>query len=57
MDELEAHVRFKHKFRDACLLVITETWLSERDSDTEVAIDSFGTPMRLDRDAGATGMS
>lgn len=38
-------------------MAITETWLSERDSDTKVAIDSFGTPVWLDRDAGATGMS
>ena len=39
------------------MLAITETWLSERDSDTELAIDSFGSPVRLDRDAAATGMS
>lgn len=57
MDELQAHVRFQHEFRDACLLAITETWLSERDLDTEEAIDGFGAPVRLDRDADLTGMS
>ena len=57
IDELQANVRFQHYFRDACLLAITETWLSERDSDTELSIDSFGSPVRLDRDAAATGMS
>ena len=57
IDELQANVRFQHEFRDACLLAITETWLSEKDSDTELAIDSFGSPMQLDRDAAATGMS
>ena len=57
VDELQANVRFQHEFRDACLLAITETWLSERDSDTELAIDSFGSPVRIDRDAAAAGMS
>ena len=56
-DDLQDNVRFQHEFRDACLLAITETWLSERDSDTELAIDSFGSPVRIDRDAAAAGMS
>lgn len=41
MDKLQAHVRFQHDFRAACLLAITETWLSERDLDSEVAVDGF----------------
>lgn len=56
-DELQAHVRFHHEFRDACLLAITETWLANRDLDSVVAIDGFGAPLRLDRDAGVTGLS
>ena len=47
VDELQANVRFQHEFRDACLLVNTETWLSERDSDTKVAFDSFGSLLQL----------
>lgn len=56
-DKLQAHVRFQREFRDSCLLAITETWLSDRDSDTDITMDGFGSPVRLDRDAGATGMS
>lgn len=53
-DELQAHVGFQHEFRDACLLAITETWLSESDLDSELVIDGFGAPIRLDRDADVT---
>lgn len=44
-DELQTHVQFQHEFRDGCLLVITETWLSDRDLDTELAIDGFDMPV------------
>lgn len=33
-DELQAHLRFQHEFRDACLLAITDTWLTGRDLET-----------------------
>ncbi|XDV11016.1 hypothetical protein PO909_000083 [Leuciscus waleckii] len=56
-DELQAHVRFQREFRDACLLAITETWLSGSDLDPELVIDGFGVPVRLDRDESVTGMS
>lgn len=56
-DKLQAHVRFHHEFRDGCLLVITETWLLERDLDAELSGDGFCTPIRPDRDAGVTGKS
>lgn len=57
VDELQAHVRFQHEFRDACLLAITESWLTNCDSDADLALDGFGEPFRLDRDAGVTGKS
>lgn len=56
-DELQANVRFQHEFRDACLLAITETWFSESDLNSELVIDGFGAPVRLDRDASVTGRS
>lgn len=55
--ELQAHVRFHHEFRDACLLAIIETLLADRDSGSVVAIDRFGAPLRINRDAGVTGLS
>ncbi|KAK7893494.1 hypothetical protein WMY93_022646 [Mugilogobius chulae] len=50
IDELQAHVRFQHEFRDACLLAITESWLTDGDKDANLAVDDFGEPFRLDRD-------
>lgn len=40
-DELQAHVRFQREFRDSCLLAITETWLSDSDSDTDITMDGL----------------
>ncbi|KAK0150009.1 hypothetical protein N1851_009244 [Merluccius polli] len=56
-DELQAQARYRHEFRDACILALTETWLSHKDLDKDVTIDGFGKPIRLDRDAVATGKS
>lgn len=47
-DELQAHVRFCHEFRDTCILAVTETWLAERDLDSELVIDGFGAPLHTD---------
>lgn len=55
MDKLQENVWFQHEFRDACLLVFTETWLSERELDTDVAIDGFGILVCLNQAAGGTG--
>lgn len=44
-------MRSQHDFRDACLLAITEKWLTDRD------LDRFSTPFRLERDASVTGKS
>lgn len=57
VNELQAHVRFQHEFRNTCLLVFTETCLSDRLSNAELSIDGFVEPVRLDRDPGVTGKS
>ncbi|XP_049908650.1 uncharacterized protein nek6 isoform X1 [Epinephelus moara] len=57
VDELQALVRFQHDFRDACLLAITESWLTDRDSDADLSLDGFGAPVRLDCDASVMGKS
>lgn len=50
-DELQAHVRFEHEFRNSCILSLTETWFKNMDLDCELVIDWFGAPIRLDREA------
>ncbi len=54
-EELQALVRFNHDFRESCILAFTESWLSNRDSNADLEIDGFGTPIRLDRDTTTTG--
>ena len=44
-----------NEYRNACVLAITETWLSNKDSDADLVIDGFGTPLRTDRDNDVTG--
>ena len=56
-EELQAQARYRHEFRDACILALTETWLSHKDLDKDVTIDGFGKLIRLDRGAVATGKS
>ena len=56
-DELQAHVRYQHEFKEACILALTETWLGEADLDADIALDGFGAPLRLDRVAVTTGKS
>lgn len=36
-------------------MAVTETWLAERDLDSELVIDGFGVPLHMDRDAQTTG--
>ncbi|KAK0154804.1 hypothetical protein N1851_002890 [Merluccius polli] len=56
-DELQAHVRHQHEFKEACILALTETWLGEMDSDAGIALDGFSAPFRMDRVAANTGKS
>lgn len=39
------------------MIALTETWLNGKDCDTELSLDGFGTPLRLDRDPSVTGKS
>ena len=57
LDELRANVKFPREYREACLLAFTETWLKEQDSHSDLEIDGFGEPYRLDRDPTVTGKS
>jgi len=57
IDDLQAHVRYQHEFKEACILALTETWLGEKDRDNEMEIDGFGAPLRTDREAAITGKS
>ena len=54
LDELQGIVCFPKDYKDCFVLAFTETWFTERDQDTELAIDGFGAPLHLDRDT-ATG--
>lgn len=54
-EELQALVRHQHKFKEACILAFTQTWLSERDAGGDLVIDGFGAPFRNDRASKTTG--
>ena len=54
-DDLQALVRYQHEYKNACILDLTETWLGEMDMDSDLTIDGFGLPLRMDRDASTTG--
>lgn len=55
IDELQGNVQLQKDFRECCVLAFTETWLSKRDQDRDLWIDSFGLPIRMDRDTSTTG--
>ncbi|KAG7522125.1 hypothetical protein JOB18_013791 [Solea senegalensis] len=57
VDELQANVKFLEEYKNACLLAITETWLKDHDLQSDLRIDGFGEPVRLDRDPTVTGKS
>lgn len=57
LDELQGNVRFLREYRDSCVMAFTESWLTEQDLDSDLFIDGFGIPFRLDRKAVATGKS
>lgn len=57
VDELQANVKFLTEYKNACLLALTETWLKDHDVQSDLEIDGFGVPFRLDRDPALTGKS
>lgn len=44
-------------YREACIIAPTETWLNGKDCNTELSLDGFWAPLRLDRDPSVTGKS
>ena len=47
-DELAALARFEREYRDASLMIFTETWLTEQIPDSTVAVEGFSL-IRADR--------
>ncbi len=56
LDDLQANVRFLLDYRNACVISLTETWQKEHDLDSDLKIEGFAVLLRLDRDAGVTGV-
>uniref|UniRef100_A0AAV2IWL7 Uncharacterized protein n=1 Tax=Knipowitschia caucasica TaxID=637954 RepID=A0AAV2IWL7_KNICA len=54
LDELEAWTTLRQEIKNACLLVFTESWLSESDRDEDLTLTGFGAPLRLDRNKEVT---
>lgn len=50
LDELQANVTCQWAYREASLICLTETWLDNTITDSELTLDGFGSPLRLDRD-------
>lgn len=48
MDQLHAKCQGERLFRDACIIALTESWLHESISDSEINLDNFLT-VRADR--------
>uniref|UniRef100_A0AAV2KTK8 Uncharacterized protein n=1 Tax=Knipowitschia caucasica TaxID=637954 RepID=A0AAV2KTK8_KNICA len=57
MDELHANVVHQEKFKNACILAFSETWITSADSEMDLSLPGFGAPIRLDRDPDVTGKS
>lgn len=55
VDELQGNVRFQKDLKDCGVLAFSETWLSERDFDSDLSLNGFGAPFRLDRNTEETG--
>ena len=50
LDELQANISCQWAYKEASLICLTETWLDNTIVDSELLLDGFGTPLRLDRD-------
>ncbi|KAL0192138.1 hypothetical protein M9458_010434, partial [Cirrhinus mrigala] len=48
MDLLHAKCSMERGYKDACIIVLTETWLDEEVPESEVSLDHF-TILRADR--------
>ncbi|XP_073717881.1 uncharacterized protein [Misgurnus anguillicaudatus] len=53
-DELQGNALFLKDYKDCCVMAFTETWLTERDQDSDLMISGFGVPYRLDRNSEVT---
>lgn len=42
VDELQANVKFLEEYKGECVLAVTETWLKDRDAQSDLKIDGFG---------------
>ena len=49
LDELHANITCQWAYSQANLICLTETWLDNNIADSELSMDGFGTPLRLDR--------
>lgn len=52
IDALKGNVLHLWEYSEARLMVLTEMWLTDIDSDTSLQISGFGTPVRLDWNCG-----
>lgn len=57
VDEVQANVKFLTEYKCACLLTFMETWQKEQDQLSDLEIDGFGIPFRVDIDPMVTGES
>ena len=56
-DKLQANVTHLVEYKSACVLALTESWLKDHDLQSNLEIEGFGEPIRLDRDSTVTGKS
>ena len=54
MDKLQGNARFLKDYKDCCVIVFIETWLTERNQDSDLMISGFGAPHHLDRNSEVT---
>lgn len=55
LDELQANTKYQWAYKEANLICITESWLDNTIADSELSLDGFGVPLRLDRDCNISG--
>ncbi len=56
MDELAALIKNQQTYRESCLIILTDTWLTAHIPDANVELPGF-TTVRADRDTNASGKS